>query len=284
MLEKTEVTIITVDINGSKTKSTVYAEIYTSADYTIPEGTYLDGYTFKGWKVNDTLYTTADEAQAAVESLVREKTTVTVAVNYEKLASTYTVTVVGGKLKNGKTSGTYQASVQLYAVASPTNDEEQKFSCWMVGNQIVGYDATYAFRMPSSDMILTAVYVNEEVKPEKVGTGYIESVRRTDTNKLAFVSILSVPEGCQMLKAGVVVQSADTLNGAELTKENAKLVKFSDTSKNSYSSYKYTWTMSTTNHTKQWTVRPYLEYKDAKGKTQIIYGDAVTYCVNDVQQ
>ena len=85
-----------------------------------------------------------------------------------------------------------------------------------------------------------------------------------------------------MMKAGVVVQSTDDLNGAELTNANARLIKYSDTSSNHYSSFKYTWTMSTSNHDKKWTVRPYLEYTDKNGDTQVIYGDAVSYCVNDV--
>ena len=85
-----------------------------------------------------------------------------------------------------------------------------------------------------------------------------------------------------MLKAGVVVQSTDSLAGEELTKENAKLIKFDDTSDNNYSSFKYTWTMSTSDYSKPWTVRPYLEYIDKNGITQVIYGDAVSKCVNDV--
>ena len=131
-------------------------------------------------------------------------------------------------------------------------------------------------------MTLSAVYVDNELEVNKIGTGYIESIKRTAENKLSFVAILCVPDDCQMLKAGVVVQSTDTLNGAELTTANAKLIKYSDTSAKHYSSFKYTWTMSTSNHDKKWTVRPYLEYTDKNGDTQVIYGDAVSYCVNDV--
>ena len=283
MLEKTAVVINSVDINGIKTPTTVYAETYADGDYTVPSAPYLDGYTFNGWKVNSTLCTTAEDVQTAIAAAVAEKPeSVTVAVEYEKLPATYTVTVANGTLKNGETSGSYQASEQLYAVASATNADGQKFSCWKIDEKIVGYETTYAFRMPSADMTLTAEYAPAETTIEKVGTGYIESVKRPAANKLSFVSILSVPDGCQMLKAGVVVQSTETLSGAELTKENAKLIKFSDTSKKQYSSFKYTWTMSTSNHTKQWTVRPYLEYTDANGDTQVIYGDAVSKCVNDV--
>ena len=139
------------------------------------------------------------------------------------------------------------------------------------------------FRMPTKNITLSAVYVDkEEEKSEAVGTAYIESVTKPADNKLSFVAILCVPDDCQMMKAGVVVQSTETLGGEELTTENARFIKYSDTSNNHYSSFKYTWTMVTSNHTKQWTVRPYLEYADKNGNTRTIYGEAVSKCVNDV--
>ncbi len=85
MLQKTEVVINSVDINGIVTPAKVYAETYTEGDYTVPAAPYLDGQTFEGWKVNDTLYATADEVLRAVETLVKAKTTVTVAVSYKSL-------------------------------------------------------------------------------------------------------------------------------------------------------------------------------------------------------
>ncbi|SDA09325.1 hypothetical protein SAMN02910447_00298 [Ruminococcus sp. YE71] len=54
---RTEITIKSVDINGIITSTTVYAETYTTADYTVPSAPYLDGYDFAGWKVNGKLCT-----------------------------------------------------------------------------------------------------------------------------------------------------------------------------------------------------------------------------------
>ena len=291
----TPVVINSVDINGITTPTTVYKEIYASADYTVPASPYLDGYTFSGWKVNDVLYATADDVQSAVYALVKAGTPVTVAVVYTKKNETHTVSVnspetIGCTIKdaNGNkiAAGTsINVSEQLYAYA----DQEapgQHFAYWLriQGDKqtIVGYETTYAFRMPDENMVLSAVYVNNDVTVEKVGTGYIESVKRLAENKLSFVSILCVPYDCQMMKAGVVVQSTETLNGADLTTANARLKRYSDTSNNHYSSYKYTWTMTTSDYTKKWTVRPYLEYTDKNGAIQTIYGEAVSKCVNDV--
>ena len=82
------VTINCIDINNITTSSTVTAETFQSSDFIVPANPYLDGYTFSGWKVNGTLYTTADEVKTAVETLVKAGTDVTVKTVYEK--KTYT--------------------------------------------------------------------------------------------------------------------------------------------------------------------------------------------------
>ena len=287
--EKT-VEITYVDINGHSSKLIDAGIVTFDGNIELPSTPYLDGYTFRGWTVNNSeILSTSDAVKAAAKTLVNAGTPVTIAVYYEKLSATHTVSLVsavGATLKNSKgeevTDTTKcQVSEQLYAIADQAAPN-QKFSHWLVGGKIVGYETTYAFRMPDSDMTLSAVYVDKETDVEKSGTGYIESVKRPAANKLSFVSILCVPDDCHMLKAGVVVQRTETLNGAELTTANAKLTRYSDTSSHNYSSFKYTWTMSTSYPERKWTVRPYLEYTDKNGVTQVIYGDAVIYCVNDV--
>lgn len=300
----TPIVINYVDVNGFTTPTTVYKEIYTDNDYKLPSTPYLDGYTFTGWMVNATAYNvsegkTANDVKAAVDELVEAVTDVTIAIVYTKKDGTHTVSLlsaIGCTLKNADgeeiTDRQCRVSEQLYAVADQAAPE-QKFSHWERTSAngslvIAGYEKTYAFRMPDEDVTLSAVYVDSDEEVNKVGTGYIESIKRTAENKLSFIAILCVPDDCQMMKAGVVVESTDNLYDSwndkyeELTTENARLIKYSDTSKNHYSSYKYTWTMSTSNYEKRWTVRPYLEYTDKNSNTQTIYGEAVSKCVNDV--
>ena len=60
---------------------------------------YLDGYNFKGWTVNDTLYTRVDEVQeTTVETLKNLKAPITVKVDYEKKTETHIVKVINGPL------------------------------------------------------------------------------------------------------------------------------------------------------------------------------------------
>ena len=283
------VSVRTYDVNGVNTDT---AEIvsygFDKEAVKLPNTPYLDGYDFTGWTVNDTPYKTVDEVKNAVAELVNAEYDVEIKPVYTKKTETYRVTIGNGHFKNSTDSqGYYNPSTQLYAVADD-GAEGQVFDHWTAtdsnGNTVtVSYDEVYAFRMPTKNITLSAVYVDkEEEKSEAVGTAYIESVTKPADNKLSFVAILCVPDDCQMMKAGVVVQSTETLDGEELTTENARFIKYSDTSNNHYSSFKYTWTMVTSNHTKQWTVRPYLEYADKNGNTRTIYGEAVSKCVNDV--
>ncbi len=166
-------------------------------------------------------------------------------------------------------------------ISSTANGD--KFSHWKVEgvSSPVGYETTYAFRMPSKAMTLTAVYVDDTVEVTKKGTGYIENVYKPEAGKMSFVSILSIPDGCQMLKAGIVAQKSEVLGTDELTEDNAQFVRYSDTSANSYTSFKYTWTLKPNSDTDEWTVRPYLVYTDAQGE-HTVYGDPVEYSLNDL--
>lgn len=276
MLEKTEVIINSVDINGISTKKTVYAENYTDADYTVPSAPYMDGYNFTGWKVNDTLYTTADEVKNAVATLVAEKpeTEINVAVVYEKRVETYTVNVENGTLDNGEITGTYQAGTELTVTAAPAEDG-YRFDHWENNGSIASYNEVYSFHVSSKNLSLKAVYDSVETEVEKVGTAYIESVTTVSGNKLAFVSKLSVPEGARMLKAGIVANTESNLNGTELTTDTAKFTRFNDSSCYNYLTFKFTWTKGNVSTKEVWCVRSYLVYKDENGNEHTIYGELV---------
>ena len=187
MLQKTEVVINSVDINGIVTPAKVYAETYTEGDYTVPAAPYLDGQTFEGWKVNDTLYATADEVLRAVETLVKAKTTVTVAVSYKKNPGIFSVTVNGGKIDGSVTSEDFQVSTLVKVIADTA--EGKKFSHWKRNGVVISYNASYSFFMPSENVSLTAVFVDDTTDVEEVGIAMIESVTpNISAGKVSFVS------------------------------------------------------------------------------------------------
>ena len=276
---KNEVNIQFIDVNG-KTKSTLTV---TPADNSfenvsipeIPSAPYLDGYTFKGWTVGETLYTDADALQTALKNLVATVPEDDIIVNevYEQKQTEFTVTVVGGTIKDGDVTGTFKPSDQVYVTATG-GSAGQVFSHWEKDGIIVGYEETYAFRMPSFDTKLTAVYKDkpEEVL-EKTGTAYIESVTKTGENKVSFVSVVSVPDDKRILRAGVVANTEDALNGEELTINNTRFQSYNSTTCRNYTTFKYTFSKSNVNEI--WCVRAYVQYTDIEGNIYETYGDLV---------
>ncbi len=277
--------ILFYDVNGIKT--TTYRALrneFTADSLELPAPPYLDGYNFTGWKVNDTVYT-ADTVKNAVAELVEAGTEVNVQPVYEKKADKFTVTVVGGTFEDDTHEGLFNVSDQIFVYATEVPDG-QKFSYWAAvdvdGNIVeVGYETTYAFKMPSKNVTLTAVYVdNDKPDTEKSGTAYIESITKPAENKLSFVSIVSVPDDMRILRAGVVANTEKTLNNEELTINNTRFQSYNSTACNKYTTFKYTFTKGNVKANEVWCVRAYLMYTDKQGGVYTIYGDMVKADLN----
>ncbi len=270
MLAGTEVVIEVSDINGIKTSSTVIAESFSG--FNLPN-TYLDGYEFKGWTINGTLYESESSAQAALRDIVSGKPTdsIKVAVKYEKKNVSYTVSVTNGKLSTGKTSGTVQVSklVTVKANAAPSG---KTFSYWLRNGVKVSTNNTYSFRMPSENVRLEAVFVDDTTAVQQVGTAIIESIKPDAANqKVSFVSVLSVPKNCKFVKGGLVATNKSNI-GENVTAENADYVKLSKGTANT-KNLKYTWTKGGMTENTIWYVRAYLVYKDSSGVEHTVYSD-----------
>lgn len=113
------------------------------------------------------------------------------------------------KVINGSGSGTYYTNNKVTIVADEPK-EGYKFSHWKeVGGAgaILSYNKTYQFFAGSISEI-EAVYVEDSEAVEAKATTFIESMYVDDTNdKISFVSMSTVPEGCKIIKAGIVATS-----------------------------------------------------------------------------
>ena len=153
-----------------------------------------------------------------------------------------------------------------------------KFDHWEVSYDngtnwtIVGYNKTYAFRMPTKDIKLQAVYINESAPSSAKGTAYIENVIiDKDGQKISFVAIMSVPEGATMKRAGIVAckESDFTDSNKVPSMEFARFRRYDETICVGSSTFKYTWTKGNVNDDDTWCVRAYLLYEDASGEHTI---------------
>ncbi len=167
---------------------------------------------------------------------------------------------------------------QIYVTATE-GSEEQEFSYWTKRDDgvsepvVVGYEEDYAFLMPSRDTTLTAVYEGSKIKE---GTAYIESVTVHDTNKISFVSVVSVPNGATMERAGIVACMEGDLNEAHSAPsiDYARFKRYNDTTCKDYTTFKYTWTKGSVGTNDVWCVCAYLVYSDKDGE-YTVYGNMV---------
>ena len=278
------------DINGITEKlSDAGVLTFVGTSLELPATPYLDGYDFRGWNVNGTIYTTADTVQTAVETLVKSGSNVNIQPVYEKKTETYHVYIGNGHFKDSELNeGYYNPSTQLCVVANE-GTPDQIFQYWTAIDSngttvIVSYDEIYAFRMPTKDINLSAVYGDKPVEEtSKSGTAYIESVTNPMPNKLSFVAILSVPDGATMQRAGIVAfKSSDiTSENPTPTIERARFKRYNDTTCKNYSTFKYTWTKGNiTNTDEEWCVCAYLVYTNSEGE-HTRYSDMVSAKLSD---
>lgn len=284
-------TITTYFAENDPVNSVIYPDYYVSGDYTLPKAVYLDGYEFVGWQIfkygdvwdTKSADTSAEAAQSWVDGYVSAGEDFTVKLAYAPKADINWLDVEAGSIVGSKTpaSGQYQASTLIKVKADPAASD-MKFSHWLRkdGNgdwTIVSYNETYSFYMPSNSVGLKAEYIKKETTVEEKATAVIESVTTPSNGKVAFVSVVNVPNNCTFVKGGLVATSDSTI-GANVTAENAAYVKLSTKANAKTKNLKYTWTKSGVTSNTYWYVRGYAVYKDSKGIEHTVYSTAV--CAN----
>ncbi len=243
--DTTEFTVIFKDKSGKILKSTgVVKNTAATPPATTPA---LAGYSFTGWD-KDYTNVTSD---------------MTINAKYERLPDTYTVTVEGGTLSTGGTTGNYQYDMPVTVVAG-TAPEGQKFTYWTQDGQKVSTKNTFSFFTPMKNTVLTAVFVDEST--EIVNVPFItlsEDVQVDTANKtMLFTAIRDVPDGYTLVESGVLLLQSNTPLAGELTvdTEGAIRGKIKNDSTDQFYIRKSNITAGDT-----WYARAYLIYRDASG-------------------
>lgn len=233
----------------------------------------LNGYKAIGWDLDgngsydafsDTIENAISRGNAASGRVI------TVRPIYELKNDTYTVTVNGGT-----GSGTYNQNDVVTATAN-TPESGKKFSHWKdAAGKILSYSISYSFFV-EKNIELTAVYVENTIVVEAKGTTEIINMYKEDgKNELVFVSMSTVPQGCTIKKAGVILTSDPSVgNSGDGFNDSSAVYAVGDAW--SGLSYRYTLTKSNVNTGDTWYARAYLVYTDASGNTITVYGDMVS--------
>ncbi len=197
---------------------------------------------------------------------------ITVTPVYPDITDTATITVQNGTIghTNGLTGGVYLLNTILDVVADAPM-AGMKFAYWTnADGRILSYNETYTLYLTKT-IELTAVFVPVETEIEQIGTAEIaEVIKDLENGKVSIVSISTVPEGCKIDFAGILV-STSSAHAENLTASNAP-IRVGDAADTP--SYRYTWTAGNKSQKTLWA-RAYLVYTDEDGNAHTVYGDII---------
>ena len=191
----------------------------------------------------------------------------------------FRVTVTGGTLSNGKTSGSAKTS-QIITVTADDAPDGKKFFCWKRNGQEVSTDIAYSFRMPEYAVNLEAVFIDDTEYTYPGGRAVIENAKANkSTGKLSFTAALNIPANCTFVKGGLVATNDHNV-GSDVYDGNAAYVKLSTKATANTKSLTYTWTKSNVSADDIWYVRAYLVYINEDGEEMTTYSDCLKYGLN----
>lgn len=237
----------------------------------IPKVLVPDGYEFIGWKLSEQVYAEDKIQEVIYEKLIEQKE-ICISAQFKQKDEKHTITVINGKLADGKTTGEYQPSTFITVKADDAKEGE-KFAYWKKNGVIASYEKVYQFYMPNMDTELEAIYEKQDATVEITGVSYMESTSADiNSRKMTFVSIGTVPDGCSIEMSGIVATSDSdkAINGIALTSKNADYVRGGGSG---LKTYKCTWIKGNVTDNQVWYVRSYLKYHDNSGTVYEIYGD-----------
>jgi hypothetical protein len=227
------------------------------------------GFTFTGW----------DKSVDEIKTALNNGENITVTAQFKVTEVTFSVTIYNGEATTA-TPKEYQKATWISATAKAVSGKT--FAYWTLNGDLLTYN-TKAYFKATSDSVLRAVYSESEV--EAVGTAVINSAKyNTSSNQLTFVSYMTVPEGAEILAAGLVAASPTISNkydpSEELTLENADYPKSSPKAAGLTGSFTYTWNKTSVMPSAIWYARSYVRYT-YQGRETIVYSDRMTVRAGD---
>lgn len=196
-----------------------------------------------------------------------------------KVDAGYAVNVINGTIKNKNTSSARLNKDSKATVIADEAPEGKKFGYWKKNGSTASYNASYSF-VVSSNIELEAVYVDSDDSFDKAVQARITASKKIvedNKEKLLVTSEVGVPEGCKIVKAGLVATSnkdkAKTLSVDTVSSNSDTFVKLDSgiTARN----YVYDWKKNNVKDGDVWYVKSCVIYTDENGTEITKYGDLV---------
>lgn len=243
----------------------VVAEGVSTNDITVPQNPYLLGYTFGGWKIgNDTTSYKAGDVIAANTFTADTEIYAIQTVEETK----YEVTFENVKDRTTKEEFTFNSAVTVEPAVA---ENSKKFSHWERDGKIVSYETKYTFYVANYNTTIKAVFVDESETVDKTAVVTMAEPTIVSGNKISFMMERSVPDGFEVVEAGILIKKdAQT----EITLETAGIIKGTSVNHANYGVYNLRKANVATGDT--YSAVGYLIYKDAAGEVHTIYSNVVS--------
>ena len=242
-------TVIFKDKSGRILQST---NVTKNSSINPPPTPTLVGYSFVGW-------------DKSLDNVISD---MTINALYERLSTTYLVTVVNGTLSTGGTEGSFKYDMPVTVVAD-TAPSGQKFRHWTQDGVKISTSSTFSFFAPMKDTTLEAMFVPEETVIVPVPFITLSEAVQVDTvNKtMLFTANRTVPAGYTLVESGVLLLQSNTAP-AELTVDTENIIrgKIKNDSTDQFYIRKNNITSGDT-----WYARAYMLYKDTGGNIITLY-------------
>lgn len=219
----------------------------------------IAGYIFKNWSITP-------------ESAAQLTGPTTIQAVYEKDNSKgYTVTAIGCTITVGDNTVTdvcenipYDTLVTVY---------KQYNSAWSINGAVAAYGQSYSFYV-GSDITLTT-WDGPVVLAPTVSAVSVTELKDGDKIKASFLATRSMTEDCTYVSSGFVY--GKNLDDDYITLADVKAGSPVKAYYAATDAQQFALTYSLADQKGKMTARAFLAYKDADGKTQVIYANPQTY-------
>lgn len=244
------------------------SQVLESGNVIVPQNPEYMGYQFTKWIRNGIEQNIAADDRIQFDALADGDTLFQ--AGYVKTPEKHTVTVTGGTLYGGVTSGSYtydtNITVTLDNALVPSG---KKFSHWTKNGAVVSYEPVYTFYMGITDAVVEAVYADaaEVVRKQPVLTMSAPVV--LDGGKIAFFSERSLDAAFTMVETGILLCSQDIYFDID-TEGIIKARAVSKTNNGQYTIRK-----ANVGAGESWYAKAYMLYRDENGALQYLFSDRV---------
>ncbi len=246
--------------------------VNTTADrIEIARSPQKTGHVFMGWSIDGETAIAAENLATEIVAALQNGD-VTLTPVYAKLDTLFTITVT-----NGTGGGQYTASSSV-TVTADAPAEGKRFAYWVDGDgKIMSYKESYLF-MVSSDISLTAVYVDADEELEAVAVITINDVTANyDANTISFVVARDIPEEYSVVQTGILLTTDISIAEDESAFVIGAQGIIKGTSSSTSNKATYVATKGNVQVGDTWYARGYVVYLDANDELVYLYSAIESY-------